>query len=153
MTSAYVTDIAQLGYSYGPGSLDQFATAQPVAKAELEATEAATRSVHVEGLDRSKLRGSLIISAFAEVDGEMHAIGHEAVLSRWQVADCANCMAHLDASADFPLPAQARASAEGTTDSVDVKVTTRHHVLRSRESGAFAELAAAAPPSFTVEIR
>jgi tyrosinase len=155
MTSADVVDIAQLGYSYGPGSLDPYATAQPVAKAVADAAEEATRSVHVEGLDRSKLRGSFIISAFAEVDGEMQAIGHEAVLSRWQLEGCANCMAHLDTSADFALPPAARASAEGTTDSVDVRVTTRDDLLRSRESGAFAEAeaVAAAQPSFTVEIR
>jgi len=152
MTSADVTDIAQLGYSYGPGSLDRFAAAQLAAIAEGEAADGATRSVHVEGLDRSKLRGSFIISAFAEVDGEMRAIGHEAVLSRWQVEGCANCMAHLDAGADFPLPTDSRASTEGTTDAVDVRVTTRHDVLRSRESGAFVELAPPTPP-FTVEIR
>jgi tyrosinase len=153
MTSVVVTDIGQLGYSYGPGSLDRFATAQTAAEAERAVAAGSTRSVHVEGLDRSKLRGSFIISAFAEVDGEMQALGHEAVLSRWQITGCANCMAHLDASADFPLPASARASAEGTTDSVHVRVTTRDVVLRSRESGAFAERAPAAEPSFTVEIR
>ncbi len=153
MTSAHVTDIAKLGYSYGPGSLDRFAEAGIAAVPEGDAIEEATRSVHVEGLDRSKLRGSFIISAFAEVDGEMQAIGHEAVLSRWQVEGCANCMSHLGASADFPLPVAARASAEGTADGVDVRVTTRNDVLRSRESGAFAELAAEPPPSFTIEIR
>jgi hypothetical protein len=66
------------------------------------------------------------------------------------VEGCANCMSHLLASADFPLPAAARASTEGTTDAVHVRVTTRHDVLHSRESGAFAEPAL---PSFTVEIR
>jgi tyrosinase len=152
MTSVHVTDVAQLGYSYGPGSLDRFAEAELAAMADGDPADGATRSVHVEGLDRSKLRGSFIISAFAEVDGEMRAIGHEAVLSRWQVEDCANCMAHAHASADFPLPANARASTEGTTDAVHVLVTTRHDLLRSRQSGAFAELAPPAPPAFTVEI-
>jgi tyrosinase len=152
MTSADVTDIAQLGYSYGPGSLDRFATVRLSAMAEGDPADGATRSVHVDGLDRSKLRGSFIISAFAEMDGKTQAIGHEAVLSRWQVEGCANCMAHLNASADFPLPANARATAEGTTDAVEVRVTTRHDVLRSRESGAFVEFAPP-PPSFTVEIR
>jgi len=153
MTSADVTDIARLGYSYGPGSLDRFATAQLAAMVEEDHAAGATRSVHVAGLDRSKLRGSFIISAFADVDGEMNAIGHEAVLNRWQVEGCANCMAHLSASADFPLPADARATAEGTTDTVHVRVTTRHDMLRSRERGAFAAVASPVPPSFTVEIR
>ena len=153
MTSANVTDIAQLDYSYGPGSLDRFATTQVTAMVEGDPAAGATRSIHVAGLDRSKLRGSFIISAFAEVDGEMNAIGHEAVLNRWQVDGCANCMAHLSVSADFPLPADARATAEVTTDSVHVRVTSRHDVLHSREIGAFAAVAPSAPPSFTVEIR
>jgi tyrosinase len=62
MTSADVTDIARLGYSYGPGSLDRFATAQLAAMVEGDPADGATRSVHVEGLDRSKLRGSFMIS-------------------------------------------------------------------------------------------
>lgn len=153
MTSADVADIAGLGYSYGPGSLDQFATPELHAMVAGDAVEGATRSVHVEGLDRSKVRGSFVISAFAEVGGEMRAIGHEAVLSRWQVDGCANCMSHLDTSADFPLPADARASAEGTTDAVHVQVTTRQDLMQSRESGVFAKAAATESPAFTVEIR
>lgn len=85
MSSADVADIGKLGYSYGPGSLDQYAEQRFVALVEDDPAVGATRSVHVDGLDRSKLRGSFIISAFAEVDGKMKAIGHEAVLSRWQV--------------------------------------------------------------------
>jgi tyrosinase len=152
MTSADVTDIGQLGYSFGAGSLDQFAQRQRTAMVEGAPAAGATRSVHVDGLDRSKLRGSFIISAFAEVDGQMKAIGHEAVLSRWQVEGCANCMAHLNASADFPLPAAARAATDATADAVHVRVTTRHDVLRTRESGVFAEVAPL-QPSFNVEIR
>lgn len=152
MTSADVADIATLGYAYGPGSLDPFATVQQAAFAADDATADATRSVHVAGLDRSRLRGSFVISAFAEIDGELQPIGHEAILSRWQVEGCANCMSHLDAGADFPLPAAARATAEGTTDGVHVRVTTRQELLSSRESGAFAA-AEAIEPSFTVEIR
>jgi tyrosinase len=152
MTSADVADIGRLGYAYGPGSLDRFAERQLEAMAEGDPAADATRTVHVEGLDRSALRGSFIISAFAEVDGEMQAIGHEAVLSRWQVEGCANCMANLDAGADFPLPAAARATDDGTTESVDVRVTTRHDLLASRESGRFAEAAVQAP-SLKVEIR
>jgi tyrosinase len=153
MTSAKVADIAQLGYSYGPGSLDPFATEQLAAMLEEDPAAEATHSIHVDGVDRSKLRGSFIISAFAEVDGEMTAVGHEAVLSRWQVEGCANCMSHLDAGADFPLPADARATAEATPESVQVRLTTRHEQLGSREGGALAELAPSEPPAFNVEIR
>ena len=153
MTSADVADIATLGYAYGPGSLDSFATVQQPAVAPEDATADATRAVHVGGLDRSRLRGSFLISAFAEIDGELQPIGHEAILSRWQVEGCANCMSHLDVSADFPLPAAARATTEGTTDGVHVRLTTREELLRSRERGAVAEAEAIEAPSFTVEIR
>jgi tyrosinase len=153
MMSADVADIAALGYSYGAGSLDGFATARQAARVAADPADGATRSVHVEGLDRSKLRGSFVVSAFAEVDGEMQAIGHEAVLSRWQLGHCANCMAHRSVSADFPLPANARATAEGTTDAVQVKVTTRADVLAMSESSRAVAEAMPAEPSFTVEIR
>jgi tyrosinase len=151
-TSADVTDIAKLNYTYGPGSLDQFAQPPVHGLVADEAEAGPSRSVHVDGIDRSKLRGSFIISAFAEVDGEMHAIGHEAVLSRWQVEGCANCMSHLDVRADFPLPPESRAATEQTTDAVRVRLTTREDVLASRAEGLFAG-AAAGEPSFTVEIR
>ncbi|HEX8646234.1 MAG TPA: tyrosinase family protein [Thermoleophilaceae bacterium] len=153
MTSADVANIAQLGYSYGPGSLDRYATTQLRAMAEGDAAAEATRSVHVEGLDRSKLRGSFVISAFAEVDGEMQAVGHEAVLSRWQVEGCANCMSHLDAGADFALPANARATAEGTADAVEVRVTSRDDQLQLRDAGLLADVAPPEPPAFRVEVR
>jgi tyrosinase len=152
MTSAVVADITRLGYTYGPGSLDPYATVQQTAFAADDATADATRSVHVAGLDRGRLRGSFVISAFAEIGGRMQPIGHEAVLSRWQLEGCANCMSRLEAGADFPLPAAARATTEGTADGVHVRVTTRHELLRSRESGAFAA-AEAFEPSFTVEVR
>lgn len=152
MTSAAVADIAKLGYSYGPGSLDRYAEKHRTAMLDDDPARSANRSIHIEGLDRSKLRGSFIISAFAEVDGKIQAIGHDAVLSRWHVQGCANCMAHLNASADFPLPATARAASEGTTDSVHVRVTRREDLLSSRTGGAFAGVTPP-EPLFTVEIR
>jgi tyrosinase len=154
VSSQDVTDIADLGYAYGPGSLDQFAQTNVVAMLAHDVAAGATRSVHVKGVDRSKLRGSFIISAFAEVNGDLRAIGHEAVLSRWQVEGCANCMAHREASAVFALPPTATASAEGTADSVHVQITTRDELLRGREDGVFAAAAdSAAPPDYTVEVR
>jgi hypothetical protein len=62
-------------------------------------------------------------------------------------------MAHPNASADFPLPAEARAATDATADAVQVRVTTRPDVLRSRVSGMFAQVAPPRPPSFNVEIR
>lgn len=149
ISSSDVTDIAKLGYSYGPGSLDQYA--MPASNADLDADRApaTSPSVHIEGLDRSKLRGSFVISAFARVDGKMKAIGHEAVLSRWQVEGCANCMAHLNAGADFALPTNAAKSA----DAVQIHVTTRAAMLHSRVGGAFAAASPPSSPALKIEIR
>lgn len=132
VTSADVADIAKLGYSYGPGSLDQYVQKEPAALMAGDLAAGATRSVHVEGLDRSKLRGSFVISAFAEIDGKMHAIGHEAILSRWQVEGCANCMAHLKAGADFRCP---RSPCKQRRDN-RLGTRTRHH---TRRCSAFTE--------------
>lgn len=62
------------------------------------------RAVHVSGVDRTRIGGSFLISAFAEVDGQEQHIGTEGVLSRWHVQGCANCQTHLRSSATFPLP-------------------------------------------------
>ncbi|WP_026359610.1 tyrosinase family protein [Sphingomonas sp. PR090111-T3T-6A] len=146
----------QLGYAYGPGSLDQFAertaffgdaAAQPAENA---------RTVHVSGLDRSKIPGSFIISAYAEIDGERRSLGHEPVLSRWHVAGCANCQTHLRVSANFVLPV----AGPGSEPPVHIEIKTRDAVLRHRlvaagEERALteAEAEAAPQPAFNVEIR
>ena len=154
-TSADVINIeSQLGYSYGPGSLDGYATAdtpQPMAAAV--PAEPAQKTVHVAGIDRSKIRGSFLIATWAELDGKKQLIGLEPVLSRWQVSGCANCQTRLRVSADSPLPATADVS------SVAVEVHTRDGLLGagpSLNSAGFMPLALAAPVQpqpFTVEIR
>ena len=120
----------QLGYPYGPGSLDQFA--KPRMRRSVAAADAAEpeRTVHVGGIDRAKIRGSFLIAAFADVDGKRQHIGTEAVLSRWHVEGCMNCQNHLEATAAFRLPADAAASLKATAgdaagDSVEVEVRTR----------------------------
>ena len=154
-TSSDVINIeSQLGYSYGPGSLDGYATAdtpQPMAAAV--PAEPAQKTVHVAGIDRSKIRGSFLIATWAELDGKKQLIGLEPVLSRWQVSGCANCQTRLRVSADSPLPPTADVS------SVAVEVHTRDGLLGtgpSRDSAGFMPLALAAavqPQPFTVEIR
>jgi tyrosinase len=112
----------QLGYTYGPGSLDQFAS-RPMTAALAEAAEAPTRTVHVGGLDRGKIRGSFLIAAYADGDGEKKLVNLEPVLSRWHVEGCANCQNHLEATADFQLPA------ETVDQGVEVRVHTRAGIL------------------------
>ena len=138
----------QLGYTYGPGSLDQYAT--PAPSAALAAVAEDARTLHVGDVDRSKLEGSFLIAAYAEVDGERRLIGVEPVLSRWHVTGCANCQNHLNASADFRISTET-ANANG----VEVEIHTRTGVIgggpQARSAGLIAEGAVDLP--FTVEIR
>jgi len=139
--------VTQLGYTYGPGSLDELAEAAPL-RAEL-----ATRDepkVHVTGIDRGRIRGSFLIDAFVEVDGTKTLIGSEAVLSRWHVEGCANCQTHLMASASFSLhdldPARV------AEDGVQVAVRTRDGLLGG-EPRALRAAAAEDHPQLRVEVR
>jgi tyrosinase len=94
----------QLGFTYGPGSLDAFASPshpiQPIQQPQgISAAE--TRQIRVSGINRTKIAGSFIIAAYANVDGKRELIDAEAVLSRWNVTGCANCQTRLNAGGEF----------------------------------------------------
>ena len=157
MTTDDVTDIRALGYDYGFGSLDRFIDVPKALTADERS--AGSRTLHVGGINRAKIRGSFVISAYAEVDGELQPLGHEAVLSRWHVEGCLNCQSHLEARSSFYLPAAA--AAEGEAPPVHIEVRTRERILAAGGAGggsgaegqgrtlkAFAE----AEPFFTVRI-
>jgi tyrosinase len=138
----------QLGYTYGPGSLD--ALLQPQAAMAAAAAEP-SRIISVRGINRAGIRGSFLISAFAEMDGKLQHVGTESVLSRWHVEGCANCQTHLEARAAIPLRGAQLASLD--KPKVQVEVRTRHG--RVGEAGApIAAAAAAAParPAFRFDI-
>jgi tyrosinase len=117
--------------------------------------------VHVRGINRARIPGSFLISAFATVDGKREHIGTDAVLSRWHVEGCMNCQRHLEATASFRLPAvdesTAAAAMVETAGSVEVEVRTHQGLFGGRPQGpAAAGLAAEAvgeAPLFSVEIR
>ncbi len=93
----------QLGYTYGPGSLDDFASTSQVATL---AAAGPTKQVQVGGIDRSKIAGSFIIAAYApDAEGTHRLVGAEAVLSRWNVGGCANCQTRLRAGSEFEVAA------------------------------------------------
>jgi tyrosinase len=141
----------QLGYSYGPGSLDSYA--QTGAHLMSAVAEPEQKTVHIGGIDRSKIRGSFLIATFAELEGQKQLIGLEPVLSRWQVVGCANCQTRLRVSTDLHLPPTADAG------SVAVEVHTRDGLLvngPARPSAGLmtTALTTTAPAQpFTVEIR
>jgi tyrosinase len=103
VTSDDCVDIEQLGYTYGPGSLDVYA--EKGAGWSSDAIDL-SQNVHVAGIDRSKVAGSFVIAAYRNVDGIQQLLGAEAVLSRWNVSGCANCQTHLRVSADLPAPGE-----------------------------------------------
>jgi tyrosinase len=95
-TSADCANIeAKLGYTYGPGSL-----------LDLPAPEASgpppnSRIIAVSGINPANIRGSFLISVFGTTGGERVHLGTEAVLSHWDVGECANC---ADLQAFFEVP-------------------------------------------------
>jgi tyrosinase len=154
VTSRDCTNIeTQLGYTYGPGSLDDLDAARTALglapAAELQAAAPAP-VVHVSGLNRAAIRGSFLISAFATVDGKRHHLGTRGVLSRWHVTGCANCQTHLQARAAFSLGAL-HARGVAPTD-VHVEVRTRDGVLGGQQASANAVETSRHRP-FRVEVR
>jgi tyrosinase len=114
---------SQLGYTYGPGSLeDGVATT-----ADAVSSSNSRRVVHVSGVNRAPIRGSFLVSAFAVIDGRKHHLGTEAVLSRWSVQGCANCQTHLEVKASFPLHELREDLASGAA--FEVEIRTRDGVL------------------------
>jgi tyrosinase len=137
----------QLGYTYGPGSLDELADAGP---AELASAPADEPTVHVTGIDRGNIRGSFVIDAFAEVDGERQPIGSEAVLSRWHVEGCANCQTNLKAGASFSL--HGLDPERLGEEAIEVEVRTRDGLLGGRPHGLTA-VSVEGQPHFRIEVR
>jgi tyrosinase len=118
----------QLGYTYGPGSLEppHIPAAAPAAVAT-----SGSRTISVRGLNRARIRGSFLISAFANVNGERQHIGTEAVLSRWHVDGCANCQTHIEGRVAISMHPLGEAAASITLDQIEVQVRTRDGVLGS----------------------
>jgi len=142
----------QLGYTYGPGSLEP--PHMPAAAPAAVATSG-SRTISVRGLNRARIRGSFLISAFANVNGERQHIGTEAVLSRWHVDGCANCQTHIEGRAAISMRPLGEAAASITPDQIEVQVRTRDGVLGSEpQIRAVASLAATAGKKlFKVELR
>ena len=110
----------QLGYTYGPGSLE---TAPPLKAA----AGFSTKKLTVRGIDRALFEGSFVIRAFARIKDDRGGIrkyylGDHAVLSRRNVIKCANCLTHLEVIAHFPL----RAIPADLVDKAEFSITIQH---------------------------
>jgi tyrosinase len=143
----------QLGYTYGPGSLEQPAELAAIATS---AATSSAKTVHIRGIDRARIRGSFLISAFTTADGKKQHLGTEAVLSRWHVEGCANCQTHLEARAAFSTHGLGAAAATLKPEQVAVEVRTRDGLLANdaRTLAATTRAATAEKKSpFRVEVR
>jgi len=103
-TSLDVTDIRELGYEYGPGSLDQHLERKPERRPWIPLVGDAgpiNRSIAfkklVTAINRADYPGSFVIRTFTTLpSGKEVEVGREPILSRWHVSDCANCRDKLD---------------------------------------------------------
>ncbi len=87
----------QLGFTYSEGSLlDEVIE-------EDDDSQVHSKKLKISGINRNLFSGSFIIRAVAVVDKQVIYLGHESVLSRWNVAACANCLGHLEVEAYFDL--------------------------------------------------
>jgi tyrosinase len=155
-TSDCVNIETQMGYAYGPGSLDGFATtAAEMLMASRNAIEPGL-TLCVSRINRGRIRSSFLITAFANVANKREYIGTEAILSHWHVEGCMNCQSHLEATAQFRMPSLADAKLIPAR-AVEVEVRTRDGLFggRALSPRTAAELMATAERSdapFRVEL-
>ncbi|KAM0295252.1 hypothetical protein HYE67_000285 [Fusarium culmorum] len=117
-TSKDVTDITELEYSYGPGSLD----IENEAGRYMPPKEPISRIVRVHNINRSDYAGSFVIRTHVKLpDGGYVEVGREAVLSRWNVAGCANCQNHLEENSFIPIDAKTIETLKGENRVEDIK--------------------------------
>ncbi len=119
----------QLGFTYGPGSLEAAAPARLAVR-----QGQSSKVIRVSGLNRAPIRGSFLVAAFANVGGKKVLVDTEAVLSRWNVNNCANCQTHLEVKAFFGLHGFSAKAADETL--FEVQVHTRDGVLTQPKSSA-----------------
>jgi len=90
---------SQLGYDYGPGSLDIISRRQSYG---LSAADVPI--IHqITGIDSSDYIGSYVVRLYGYHGDQKVELGREAVLSRLKLDDCANCRGHLKKEFYIPL--------------------------------------------------
>jgi tyrosinase len=148
----------QLGYTYGPGSIEEKpaktnARARTKAKAKPDTKAERAKTIHVSRINRARIRGSFLVSAFAQVDGKRQLLGTEAVLSRWSVQGCANCQTHLEVKAHFGLHGLPK---DIKLEDVEIEIKTRDGVITTPGKNTARALLAGTQPArklFHVEMR
>ena len=89
----------QLGYDYGPGSLD------PALLGQLYGIppEEVPIMQKISGINRSDYFGSFVVRLYGYSKGKQVEVGREAVLSRLKLSDCANCQNSLEQEFFIPV--------------------------------------------------
>ncbi|RZS90704.1 tyrosinase family protein [Aquimarina brevivitae] len=90
----------QLGITYSNGS---FSEEQKWAPMALKSEAKSAKKLMVSGIDRSLFSGSFVVVGYIIIDGKKISLGKQSILSRWNVASCANCQNHLEVKAFFDL--------------------------------------------------
>jgi tyrosinase len=157
-TSADCIDIEnQLGYTYSPGSLDR-----PIMKSDglgdSARRAAAGKKLHVSGINRSEYQGSFVLAAYATVtgaDGKVTTryLGHNSVLSRYNVVRCANCLTHVEVMAHFPLQALSEGEAATATYHVELQHRNGKIYLADRHLKSRVLTAAGSAPVKAADIK
>lgn len=99
----------QLGLTYDNLSIDNHDGQPETAKAVKALVNAkvpaplSNKVLMISGINRATINGSFVIMAYATINGIKYLVGTQAVLSRWKVTACRNCMMHLEVSCTFSL--------------------------------------------------
>jgi len=102
-TSLDVTNIKDLDYSYGTGSMDVFVPPKVGSKLDLQPLKL-QNLLKVTGIGRTDYKGSFVVKTYARTaQGKRHQVGSEEILSRWNVQGCKNCQNHLGVTTFVPI--------------------------------------------------
>ncbi|KAF5362048.1 hypothetical protein D9756_002725 [Leucocoprinus leucothites] len=120
-----------LDYTYHTGSLD------PKLRSDINLNTRApfvlTKKVY--GINRAQYKGSFVIRLYARGnDGKEVEVGRDAILSRWSVQGCSNCLTHLDVETYIPIDKTLLNTLRGSGITDDIKwwaeVQTRDRLRR-----------------------
>lgn len=122
-TANDIFDITSLGYAYSIGSLDPRDGPPALRLRDVPAVK--ENSIHISGINRSIITGSVVLVLLAIKDDEETVIGLESILSRYKVNRCANCRTHLEAGAQISIPREWEEVAMKGDYSLEVRVLGR----------------------------
>lgn len=142
-----MVDTTKLGYTYPEDE-------KPKLLQPPKDSNTAVPVLSIGGVNRSTIRGSFVLSAWAassepsaqngtgQPPPKLQFVGAEPVLSRWHVSGCANCQNHLSARAHIPL--------EGW-DPETAKNTNFQVMVHTRESPGGVAAPGGRKPTFRVK--